>query len=337
MAIRGQILAAVLILPTLFYYTSNVLGLLGHRLLFVMGKGGVGKTTIAAAIGLVGARHGLRTLVVEVSSQDRIQRAFDAKSGRLEEIELASGLFGVSLDPQHAMEEYLRSKAGPLGRVLGSSKMFQALSTAAPGMPEMLSMAKIWELARPERLDYGAIPYDLVVVDAPSTGHGVALLRTPQTFAGVAQVGPVAQGGRMIAAMIADRAFTGVIAVATAEEMVVNETLMLRDALIRDGLELEAVILNGVYPDRFDEREMGKLHAMEAVATSAAARAAIRTVVSEHARAAYQRIQRERLSEGINMPLIELPYLFVNDLGRGELELLAGVLDKTLVSDELSS
>ena len=137
------------------------------------------------------------------------------------------------------MEEYLRVKTGTVGQALGSSRLFHAFAMATPGMRELLSIGKVWELAQLQRRTRGAAPYDLVIVDAPATGHGVGILRTPKTFAEIARVGPIAHQGRTIAATIADHEFTGVIAVATAEEMPVNETMALQDAITDDGLVLE--------------------------------------------------------------------------------------------------
>jgi anion-transporting ArsA/GET3 family ATPase len=307
-----------------------VSGPLDHRLIFVTGKGGVGKSTVATAIGLLAARHGRRTIVAELASQDRIQRSFDHGGEHFSEVELAPGLFTISIDPQHAMEEYLRVKTGVLGSALGSSRLFQAFAMATPGMRELLSVGKIWELTKLERRTIGASPYDLVVVDAPATGHGVGILRTPRTFAEIARVGPIAHQAGAIAATIADHDFTGIIAVTTAEEMPVNETLTLRDALGEDGLELSAVVVNGVYPDRFDEEDAAALAAALGRVDSQSARGAIRAATSERARALVQAAERDRLSEQIDAPLLELPYIFCEQLGRGDLERLADRLDRAL-------
>ena len=188
-------------------------GPLDHRLLFVTGKGGVGKSTVATALGMLAARQGLRTIVVELASQEHVQRAFEQEGERFSELELAPGLYTISIDPQGAMEEYLTVKTGTLGQMLGSSKMFNAFAMATPGMRELLSMGKVWELAQLERQTSGAAPYDFVVVDAPATGHGVGLLRTPKTFSEIAMVGPIARQGSRIATTIADPEFTGIVAI----------------------------------------------------------------------------------------------------------------------------
>jgi anion-transporting ArsA/GET3 family ATPase len=304
----------------------RVLGLFDHRLIFVTGKGGVGKSTVSIALGLLAARQGLRTIVAELASQERVQRSFDHEGEHFREVELAEDLFTISIDPQSAMEEYLQVKTGPLSHMLGSSRLFHAFAMATPGMRELLSVGKIWELAQLERRTRGAAPYDLVIVDSPAAGHGVGILRTPKTFADIARVGPIAHQGRTIAATIADRAFTAVVAVATAEEMPVNETLWLRDALAQDSLALDAVFVNALYPERFDRDEAMELGQAVDRAQSPLARAALRAALSEHARAADQRDQQARLSEGLGSELIELPYLFAEALAKPELELLADAL-----------
>jgi anion-transporting ArsA/GET3 family ATPase len=307
--------------------------LLERRLIFVTGKGGVGKSTVAMALGLLAARRGLRTIVAELASQERVQRTFDHREGQFREVELAPGLFTISIDPQHAMEEYLRVKTGRLGEALGSSRLFHAFAMATPGMRELLSIGKVWELAQFERRTREAAPYDLVIVDAPATGHGVAILRTPRTFAEIARVGPIAHQGRTIAETIYDPDLTSVVAVATAEEMPVNETLALREELLREGLRLDAVILNALYPARFQESEIEQLRrALGNGDGLPAARGAVKAALSEHARGISQREQRDRLSAGLAMPIIELPYLFAEELGTDQLEQLADGLEEALAT-----
>ena len=285
--------------------------------MFVTGKGGVGKTAVAAALGLVAARRGHRTVVAEVAARDDIHRAIAGEDGGFAESELGDGLFGVSVDPQAAMEEYLEDQLSrPLAEVLKTSRLFGYLAAATPGMRELLTVGKLWELAQPERRTPGAEPYDLVVVDAPATGHGLALLDAPRTFAEVAAAGPVSRQAGRIQATLGDRAITGIVAVATPEEMPVNETDYLRDAL---GDRLDLVIANAVRPDRFDDAEAGRLAAI--ADGSAAARAAL----TAHRRAREQRDQLARLR-----PDIELPFAPEEQTGAADLGALADALDAAL-------
>jgi anion-transporting ArsA/GET3 family ATPase len=301
-----------------------------RRLIFVTGKGGVGKSTVATALGVLAARRGLRTIVAELSGQERVQRTFARTGETFEEVELSDGLFAISIDPQHAMEEYLRVKTGAVGQALGSSRLFHAFAMATPGMRELLSVGKVWELSQHQRRTDDADAYDLVIVDSPAAGHGAAILRTPRTFAEIARVGPIAHQAGSIAATIADRSFTAVVAVATAEEMPVTETLWLRDALAEESLPLEATIVNSCYPERFTPAEHAELQDAHGKARSPLGRAALSAALSERARFQIQHEQLERLRDGLGTELVELPYLFAEEMGRAELEQLADALERGL-------
>src|SRR3954469_24378092 len=163
--------------------------LLERTLLYVTGKGGVGKTTVAAALGIAAARTGRRTIVCEVAEQDRMSRAFARHGVRPEqEVQLSEGLWAITIDPQAALEEWLGKQlgGGTAGRILGHSHAFHYFVAAAPGAKELITIAKVWELAQTQRWNRGNRAYDLVVVDAPASGHGIAMLTTPRTFAEIA-------------------------------------------------------------------------------------------------------------------------------------------------------
>lgn len=311
-------------------------GLSDKRMLYVTGKGGVGKSTVAIALGIAAARRGQRTIVAELTGQDRAAVAFGRTDGssRGRELQLGERLFTTSVDTHQALDEYLHQKAGPLGGVLSGSRSFHAFLAATPGMRELLTVGKAWELAQPERRTRGAEPYDLVIVDAPATGHGLASLRTPRTFAEIAKVGPIANQGRTLDASFTDPAQTAVLAVALAEEMPVNETIALRDRL-RDELQIELAqtIVNAVVPDRLGPRQAARVAAsLETLGDdgSPAVRAALRAAYSEHVRAGAQRRQIERLAAGLGAAPLTLPYLFTSSVERAGLELLAGELEAVL-------
>jgi anion-transporting ArsA/GET3 family ATPase len=309
-----------------------VASLLDRRLVFVTGKGGVGKTTVAAALGLAAARAGRRTIVCEVGDQQRLSAAFGLPPASFREVEVTAGLAAFSVNPDDATEEWLQYqlRSRTLAGLLGSSRLFQYLATAAPGLAEMVTIGKIWELAQLERKTPSAAPYDLVIVDAPATGHGLALLRAPRTFAEIARVGPIHRQAGVVDAFLHDPATTAVVAVALAEEMPVTETLELAARLRGElGLELERVFVNALLPDRLRGGDVGAVEAAAAVG-SAHARAALAAALSTHATVRAQRSQLARLRRGSTARVTSLPHLLTADVGRPELERLSRTLERSL-------
>ncbi|MCW2984936.1 MAG: ArsA family ATPase, partial [Conexibacter sp.] len=143
--------------------------LLTKPLLVVTGKGGVGKSTVAAALGMAAAARGLRTIVAEVSARDDVSRALsdageraaDRAGATFVERDLGEGLHHISIDPESALDEYLKDQL-PRGvsDLLASSRTFSYLTAATPGLRELLTVGKVWELAQPVRRTPGAHPYD---------------------------------------------------------------------------------------------------------------------------------------------------------------------------------
>jgi len=302
-----------------------VAALLDRRLVVVTGKGGVGKTTVAAALGLLAARRGRRTVVCEVAQQERLAGLFGAHDVGHAEPELAPGLFAVSVQPEQAMHEWLRYQlhSGALAGLLGHSRLFSYLTAAAPGVSELVTMGKVWDLAQPERRTRGA-RYDTVIMDAPATGHALALMRAARTYANVARVGPVGRQAAQIDAFLRDRSATGVLSVALPEEMPVNETVDLERRLDDElGMSVDQVVANAVLPQRFSSAEAERLR-------SAGADPALRAALAEHRRAAGQEEQLERLRAEARAPVATLPYLFEPEPRRRELELLSDRLEEVL-------
>jgi anion-transporting ArsA/GET3 family ATPase len=308
---------------------------LERKLLVVTGKGGVGKTTVAAALGILAAGRGARAIVVEVGDQARLPELFGvAPAGPGAEIELQEGLCSISIDPDRALLEWLQKLGGRVsGRVLASSSTFQYFAAAAPGAKELVSMVKIWELTQDERWRRGAASYDLVVIDGPATGHALGMLRSPSTFGAIARVGPIAGQSEQVQELLADPARSGYLAVAQGTEMAVTETLELKDDL-RQHLDraLDAVVVNGILPQRFSATELeriarldgsglpaGKLRAAGANRRSGAAasdavyRSAAQAARAVHDRARFQHNQVARLRRR-SFEVLGVPFVFAAEL-----------------------
>ena len=296
--------------------------LLDKRLVLVTGKGGVGKTTVAAALGLIAARSGKRVVLCEVAEQTRLSGILDGPS--------QEGLELVSVDPERAKEEWLRYqlKSRTLAAVLGGSGVFQYLTAAAPGLTELVTMGKVWDLAQIEPRS-GGPGYDLAIVDAPATGHGLAMLRAPSTYASIARVGPVGRHAERIDTFIRDPAQTGVLTVALPEEMPVNETVEFERALRRElDMAIDAIVVNALHPSRFRKADVGRLE--NAGGGSKVARAAIEAGLSEQRRARGEHAQLRRLRRAAGAPVVTLPHVFEPELGREDLERLSVELERKL-------
>jgi anion-transporting ArsA/GET3 family ATPase len=291
--------------------------LLDKRLVFVTGKGGVGKTTVAVALGLRAAAAGKRTIVCEVSSQENASRIFDHTEVGFHEVEMEENLWSISIDPDESMREYvlLQLKVRAMRDLLFRSRIFNYLAAATPGLKELVTIGKIWELAQLDRKVKRGRKYDLVIVDAPATGHGIGFLQTPRTFAAIARVGPIHSQAQQLNRLIVDHEHTGTAIVALPEEMPVNETAALeRELRTEVGVAVDRVYLNGLYPERFTNQEGERLTKL-AAGENGSVRAAARAAASEHVRARSQRAQLARLRRRVEAPVKTLPFLFEPELG----------------------
>ena len=221
-----------------------------RRFLFVTGKGGVGKSLISAALALRAARQGERTLWVEMSESPRGGHFFPDFQPRYELSPVTENLWGMNLRIQPAIEEYLAVafKIPFVTRMIARNSLFQVLTGALPGLDSLIPLGKIWyELGRRR----GRKPYwDRIVLDAPATGHALAMLRFPQAALDIVSSGNVADRAREIDAILADTELTGLIAVTTLEELPVDETRdLLQKVHSETAYRFEAVVCNQILPD----------------------------------------------------------------------------------------
>jgi anion-transporting ArsA/GET3 family ATPase len=310
--------------------------ILERELLVLTGKGGVGKTTVSAALGLLAADRGLRTIVVEVGDQRRLAELFGVvEEDAGAETELQQNLWSISIDPDRALLEWLQALGGRVsGRMLASSGTFQYFAAAAPGAKELVSMVKIWKLAE-SRPRGGRRPdgYDLVILDAPATGHALGMLHSPQTFGAIARVGPIASQTERVRELLADPTRSGYLAVAQPTEMAVTETLELQDGLRRKlGRELHTVVVNGTLPRRFSAAEISRIDGLaesDSTTPNCVMRSAALAARAVHDRASFQHNQVSRLRRR-SFEVLPVPFIFAAELDLPAVERIAGHLAKQL-------
>jgi anion-transporting ArsA/GET3 family ATPase len=313
--------------------------LLGRRLLFFTGKGGVGKSTVSAAAALLAAEQGKRVLLVSADGRGDIAAFFEQRPVGFKPTQVYPGVRAMAMDTEASLREYLRLNLRmPVpGRIGPVARVFDFVATAAPGVKEILTVGKIcWEVR--ESLN-GRAPWDLVVVDAAATGHITAQLGAPGAIQELVSVGPVRTQVGWMGEVLADPAVTALNVVVTPEEMPVHETIELV-ARVRAELPvpLGAVVVNRVLPELFTHAEEEVFEALRVPKRTAAlakvAGAGVEDVL-EGAELAV-RLRRTRaahlthLRETVDLPLVYLPELFVRAGGIRVTRMMADALGEEL-------
>jgi anion-transporting ArsA/GET3 family ATPase len=299
------------------------------RVVIVAGKGGVGKTTVSAALARMAAREGLSTLVVQVEQSSGLARLFGRPPLSYEESSLAPAagtvaeVRGRTITPDDALLEYLEDHGlRRISRRLVSTGAMDVVSTAAPGIKDILILGKVKALER----SGGA---DLIVLDAPAAGHAITFLLSVRGLLDAVRVGPINAQARDVLELLTDPARCSVILVTLPEETPVNELVETAFTLEdRVGVSLGPVVVNGLYPplagletppDEAAAVVGAQLRPGEADAMADAA-------TFRRRRQALQQAQLARLGEMLPMPQLHLPFLFSADLGPGSVDILAAAL-----------
>jgi anion-transporting ArsA/GET3 family ATPase len=295
--------------------------LLDRRLLFVTGKGGVGKTTVAASFGLLAASRGKRTLVCEVDAKGNLADFYESGPTSFEPRQIQPNLWAMTMDTEESLKEYLslQLKLPLLARIGPLARTFDFIADAAPGVKEILTVGKLCYEVQQDH-------YDLVVVDAVASGHIVGQLAAASGITDLVSVGMVRNQTQWMLDILNDPGQTGVVIVAAPEEMPVNETLELAARLDAEtDVDLAGVVVNRVLPELFgrsEEEIFERLREPEAAAALAEAVGGDVQPILDGAQLAVT-LRRTRaghlttLREGLSPDLLTLyvPYLFARAVG----------------------
>lgn len=274
-----------------------------------MGKGGVGRSTVAAALGLAMARRSLKVLVIETGARQTVPAMFERRGRGYDPVECSDGLFCIRVTWEDALQEYgvMKLRFRALYKLVFENPFVQRLLQAVPGVPEILVMGKI-VYASTDGVQGVGRP-DAVVVDAPATGHGMSLVSAPFVVGETVSSGPLAEDAARLRDILLDSSFTRFHIVTTPEEMPVSEGIDLYGGLaVHQRLPFGPVIVNAFQGQSLPEplREMTLLAAGSATAPRgvvAAAHAALFMDARHRAQAAHL----DRLRSQVPLPLVRLP------------------------------
>lgn len=311
--------------------------------MLVTGKGGVGKSSVAAALAVAGARAGRKTCLVEVEGRQTFSTIFETAPWDFEEREFRPDLFGMSVDPEASLTEYLSLFYGAqrVTRLVARTPAVEFATQAAPGIKDVLLIGKVKEMERRRKPD-GRFAYDLIVVDAPPTGRIVNFLAAPDATTELVNLGPILEQAQTVIDMLTDADRTALLLTTLLEEMPVSETVQSIGSLTDLGVPLGPIVVNRVAVPAMDRQAL-KVTADLTVdeVTSLVGRVAGRTTpvpagvgaellglgATHRSRLALESKMRSALGEQTSLPLVELPYVAGAVTAEGLVEALAVALE----------
>ncbi len=298
--------------------------LAGRRLVVVTGKGGTGKSTVSAALGIAAARRGLRTLLIEAGGAQGLARLLGRRRARYRVLPVREGLHLLSMNPHDALEDYVvkQLKLRSLYRLVFRNRVVGPFMDAVPGLPDIIQLGKVWDLA--QETSQGRPHWDLLIMDAPATGHGLTMLGSPRNMMDVTRSGPFHANAERVHRLVSDPAHTAIVLTTLPEPLPVNEALQLYSGLGDGREQVAACVINQVHPSPIEplaawERARPSFASLEDPALQELVELGDHWVgTSQRQRQAMARLRAE-----LTAPMVALPYRYRRALEIRDLERLA--------------
>lgn len=298
------------------------------RFVIVAGKGGVGKSTMCAALGLAAARRGKRTIIAELNTREKAPVFFEKERTGYAQQQIHNNLYSINIQPDPALKEYAlrKLKFQRMVNVVFDNEAMKRMLRMIPGMNELLLLGKAFDLER-ETDRRGKPVWDMVIVDAPATGHGISLFRLPQVILDVFKSGPMVDESRQMRDLLVDPRRTVINIVSLAEDMPVRETFELMhqiDTVLR--IPKGYLLINQIWPDLINTRDRQALHTLRDELQGASQdklTGALRCIDAMSERREMQEFYLRELDRGVDIPAIRVPFLFVEDFKTKAVEILS--------------
>ena len=320
---------------------------LDPKILIVSGKGGVGKTTVSAALALMAVRSGRKVCVAEVDRKGTLAKLLGGADLTYEPREMLPNLFGLNIVPEDALAEYLKVQyhMKRISKIFSSTHFVDFITGAAPGLKDILVLGKIWYLEQ-NKGSSATRDFDTIVVDAPAAGHMLTFLSAPIGLSDAVRVGPVKRQSDWLIQMLRDPKRCRVHFVTLAEEMPVSETLETA-AVVKERLQITEgpIFANAIYSELINDKEERIIEEQDPKLVEdmlLEARGVGLTLDGEELRTlfAYARFLNARreiqlsylkkLTSGVDKTVVELPFLFSAGLALPDIETLADILEERI-------